>query len=107
MTNHRRPPRLIKARNAHVCVHCAYPIARGEEYIEQTGYWDGEAFRNRFHEECFEALRVDSNDDTFEFSPYSGEPPERLLRPAHPTSSPTPPASPDAQPRIEPGCTPT
>ena len=96
MTNHLRPPRLIKARNAHVCVHCAYPIARGEEYIEQTGYWDGEAFRNRFHEECFEALRADSRGGTFEFSPYSGEPPERLLRPAHPTSSPTPPASPDA-----------
>lgn len=50
-------------------------------------------FRNRFHEECFEALLADSHGGTFEFSPYSGEPPERLARQA---SSPTPPASPDA-----------
>lgn len=75
MANLIRPSVTRTARIAHRCICCGWPIFRGERYAEQTGYWDGKAFRNRFHAECFEDL-CDSGDG--EFSPYSGEPPARL-----------------------------
>lgn len=70
-----RPHMNRTARIEHRCISCGWPIARGEQYAEQTGYWEGKAFRNRFHAECFDDL-AESGDR--EFSPYSGEPPERL-----------------------------
>lgn len=75
MSGYFRPSVQRIARIPHRCISCGWPIARGEQYAEQTGYWDGLAFRNRFHAECFEDL---CNEGDGEFTPYSGEPPERL-----------------------------
>ena len=69
-----RPSVTRTARIEHRCICCGWPIARSENYVEQTGYWEGRAFRNRFHAECFDDLGEDGG----EFTPYSGEPPERL-----------------------------
>jgi len=71
-----RPSVSRKAAKEHLCISCGWRIKKGELYDEQTGYWDGKAFRNKFHAECFSAL---SEEGAFEFTPYSGEPPERLL----------------------------
>jgi hypothetical protein len=63
------------ARKEHRCQACHWQIAIGEHYMEQTGVWDGKAFRNRFHDECFYALSDDGDD---EFTPGSFDPPDRL-----------------------------
>jgi hypothetical protein len=67
------------ARKAHRCEACYHTIAVGEIYKEQTGVWDGSAFRNRYHAECFDELCADG---TEEFTPGSFEPPARLVEAA-------------------------
>jgi hypothetical protein len=74
MSNLIRPSVTRTARTPHRCIVCDWPIAAGEQYVEQAGYWEGRAFRNRFHAECFEAICEDGG----EFTPGAGEPPERL-----------------------------
>lgn len=61
-----------KAIKGHRCTYCGEDILKGELYQEQTGVWDGKAFRNKFHSECFDALCEDGEG---EFTPYSGERP--------------------------------
>ena len=68
-------PSYPVACKQHRCVFCYFPIATGEQYTQQTGFFEGHAFRNRFHKECWKAL---SDDGDFEFSPGSGDPPDRL-----------------------------
>ena len=75
MGDYFRPMTKLKARKQHRCECCYYPIATGEVHCMQTGYYEGDAFRNRFHVECWDALDEDGD---WEFSPGSGEPPERL-----------------------------
>lgn len=70
-----REPEWKKARKAHRCTYCGEGIQKGDEHQQQTGVWDGKAFRNRFHPECFEAL-CDSGDE--EFCPYSEERPRTV-----------------------------
>lgn len=51
----------------------------------QSGHWDGRAFRNRFHAECWTALIEDSEYRDFEFTPGELDPPARLVAaPPHP-----------------------
>ena len=76
MSNHLRPPRCLKARKEHICIYCGGPIPYGEQHIEQTGYWEGKAFRNRYHDECFENLINEYGVD--EFQPYTADYPERI-----------------------------
>lgn len=64
------------ARKRHRCIGCCTLIPRGEKYTQQSGFYDGKAYRNRFHNECFEAL---SEKREFEFCPGDCEPPERLF----------------------------
>jgi hypothetical protein len=71
-----RPGEAKTARKEHRCTFCFYGIVAGERHWEQTGIWEGKAFRNRFHVECWDELCDDNTDD--EFTPGSGEPPERL-----------------------------
>jgi hypothetical protein len=61
-----------KAIKTHRCHWCGEVIAEGEAHQEQTGVWDELAFRNRFHNECFEAL---CSDDEEEFTAFSQERP--------------------------------
>ena len=63
-----------KAAKDHRCIYCGEGIQKGEVYQEQTGVWDGAAFRNKFHAECFQAL---CSAGEGEFTPYSENRPER------------------------------
>lgn len=80
MSGFYRPAIQRVARIRHDCEACFGPIAVGEAYEEQTGIWEGKAFRNRFHFECFEALCEEGEG---EFSPGSYDPPERLKATSH------------------------
>lgn len=65
-----------KARKPHRCVWCYAGIPVGERYVQQTGFYEGKPYRNRYHHECWDALN-DSGEN--EFCPGEGEIPERLL----------------------------
>lgn len=82
MGTHLHDPTSPVARKAHKCIACLHPIAAGEKHVHQTGFFDGRAFRNRFHRECWDTLNEEGE---FEFSPGDLDPPERL--------TPTPPAA--------------
>lgn len=43
-----------RARKAHRCDECDFPIARGERHVRVTGICDGEPSSHRFHVECDE-----------------------------------------------------
>ena len=76
-----RPAEWRTAAKDHRCIYCGEAIAKGEIHQEQTGVWDGKAFRNKFHPECFAALCQDGEG---EFTAYSEE------RPRTPTQDTTP-----------------
>ena len=69
------PSTQPKARKIHRCVYCYAGIPVGEQYVQQTGFYDGRPFRNKFHQECWDILCEDAE---FEFTPGCGEPPDRL-----------------------------
>lgn len=75
MSDFANPSLLRVARKKHRCISCAYPIEVGETYSYQTGNYDGRWYANHMHIECFEDLFAEGEG---EFTPYSGEPPERL-----------------------------
>lgn len=78
MSDFFNPATTPKARKRHQCVCCYAGIPAGEQYVQQTGFYDGRPFRNKFHQECWDIL---CEDGEFEFTPGDGEPPERLLVP--------------------------
>jgi hypothetical protein len=49
-----RAPTQHTAMKPHQCVYCGEMIERADPYYAETGYYDGRAFRNRFHPECFD-----------------------------------------------------
>lgn len=75
MGDYFHPVTKPKARKAHQCIGCLTEIPKGEIHMHSTGFYDGRAFRNRFHVECWESLAEDGD---FEFIPGECEPPERL-----------------------------
>lgn len=75
MADFYRPPEYVKARKIHDCAACFHQIVPSENHVVQTGIYDGKAFRNRFHYECFDAL---CDDGEGEFMPGGFDPPERL-----------------------------
>lgn len=62
------------ARKKHKCTYCAGKIPVGVEYVVQTGAYEFEWFRNKYHNECWLAL-LDSEET--EFTPGEGEVPFR------------------------------
>lgn len=72
MSDFYRDAEWRKAAKEHRCTYCGEPVPKGEFYKEQTGVWDGKAFRNKFHSECFDALCEEGEE---EFCPYSNERP--------------------------------
>ncbi len=72
MSDFYHPHQNRKARKAYQCVYCAEPISAGDEYVHQTGVYDGAWYRNRTHPECFTDL-CDVGEG--EFTPYSNERP--------------------------------
>ena len=75
MSGLNRTPTHPTARVPHRCIACLHSIPAGEKYTQQEGYYEGRAYRNRYHTECFEALAVSGS---FEFSPGEISPPDRL-----------------------------
>lgn len=77
MGDYFRPQENRVARKEHRCIACAHPIPKGDTYVVQSGYYDGKAFRHKFHPECADELH-ESGDDVF----IAGEldPPERILK---------------------------
>jgi hypothetical protein len=78
MSDYFHPVTEPVARKAHQCAGCLTTIPIGEKHLHSTGFYDGSAFRNRFHRECWEAL---AEEGEFEFIPGECEPPERLKSP--------------------------
>lgn len=69
------PAKNVKAKIEHRCTNCCEPILVGDTYMKWTSV-DETWFTSKMHPECFE--------DTFkydnEYTPYSGERPERRVR---------------------------
>ena len=63
------------ARKPHICEGCCHKIPVGEKYVQQEGYYEGEAYRNRYHAECFDVLAASGD---FDFTPGCLNAPERL-----------------------------
>lgn len=79
MADHHRTPTHQKARKEHRCIYCGGPILVREQYVQQTGFFDGEPYRNRYHAECYDACAEEcAYYGEWEFSPYNGEYPERV-----------------------------
>jgi hypothetical protein len=45
------------ARKTHKCVWCAEKIEVGQQYHQQSGIFDREPFRCRYHNECYAAMQ--------------------------------------------------
>lgn len=75
-----RPATHPKARKQHRCDACHGPIAVGEQYSRQTGFFAGRAFCNKLHFECADALDDDARElgGAVEFTPGSYDVPERI-----------------------------
>jgi hypothetical protein len=82
MSDLHRAPTEQASRRVRRCIACFGPIAKGEVYKQQTGFFDGRAYRNHYHCECWDAL---SEEGTFEFAPGDLPWPERLT--AEPTGT--------------------
>lgn len=79
MADHHSTPTHPKARKEYRCIYCGGPILAGEQYVQQTGFFDGEPYRNRYHAECYDTCAEEcSYYGEWEFSPYNGEYPERV-----------------------------
>lgn len=81
MSDLHRTPTKPTARKPHVCIGCGAYIPKGEKYVQQEGFFEGEAYRNRYHYECWAKL---SSSGDFDFSAFSLEIPERLREGARP-----------------------
>jgi hypothetical protein len=63
-----------KARKPYRCVWCGEGIAKGDMHAVQSGNFDGEFQRNRWHPECFDGADWEDVQDGFTL--YSGERPK-------------------------------
>lgn len=79
MTDFHSTPTHPKARKEHCCIYCGGPILAGEQYTQQTGFFEGDPYRNRYHNECYETCADEySYYGEWEFSPFNGEYPARV-----------------------------
>ncbi len=75
MSDFHREPTTPKARKVHRCVACGARIQIGEKHTQQEGFFDGSAYRNRYHDECWNVM---IDDDIGEFVTGVIDPPARL-----------------------------
>lgn len=75
MSDYFRPKTCQASRKDRRCIACYGPIVKGEVYTQQTGIFDGRAFRNDFHNECYESL---AEEGEFEFCPGELDWPDRV-----------------------------
>jgi hypothetical protein len=76
MSDYHRDPTQPKARKRYRCIWCSGPIPAGEVHRHQTGIYDGSAYSNRYHDECWDVLRADGAFE--EFHPGDGDIPKRI-----------------------------
>lgn len=81
-----RPPTYPTAQKQHQCIACCGPILIGERYIQQTGYWESRAFRNRFHQECWDSI---CEEGELEFHPGELPVPDRIAAMLNSGATPT------------------
>jgi hypothetical protein len=77
MSDFHDTPTYPKARKQHRCAPCSHIIAVGEQYVQQTGFFEGKPYRTKYHQECWDML---SEEGIFEFTPGELDPPERLQK---------------------------
>ncbi len=70
-----------KGRKQYKCEACGYMISKGERHVQNEGFYEGESYRYRVHNECNDELFELSIAGEFEFSPFELDPPERLKEP--------------------------
>lgn len=75
MSDFHDTPTHPRARKPHRCAACCAQIPVGERHTQQSGFFEGRAYRNRYHNECWDEL---SESGTFEFVPGCLDPPARL-----------------------------
>lgn len=79
MADYHGPLAHPKAKKKHQCIYCGGPIPVGEKYVQQEGFFDGYPYRNRYHAECYKTCGDECAEyGDWEFTPYSGEVPERI-----------------------------
>lgn len=79
MADYQRDATHPVARKEHRCIFCGGPILRGEQYVQQEGFYDGSPYRNRYHSECYDdCVEIGRRWGECEFTPYQHEPPERI-----------------------------
>ena len=49
MSDHFFAPTTLRARKNHQCDWCGEIVTAGDLYTSQSGYYEGMAFRNKFH----------------------------------------------------------
>lgn len=80
MSDYHSTPTHPKARKEHRCIYCGGPIPTGEQYVQQTGFYDGAPYRNRYHAECYDDCANEcAYYNEWEFMPYSADYPPRVL----------------------------
>lgn len=72
MSDFYNPHECRTARKAHQCIYCAETINVGDEYVHQTGVYEGKWYTSKMHPECFEGM-CDGGEG--EYTPYSHERP--------------------------------
>ena len=79
MSDHHATPTHPVARKEHRCIYCGGPILVGEQYTQQTGFYESCPYRNRYHAECYESCADECNYyGEWEFLPYNADYPERV-----------------------------
>ena len=87
MSDYFSDPAHPVARKQHRCDGCWWIIPAGEKHVMQSGFYDGEAFRCRYHQECWDELcKLGPN---FEGAPGDIDPPARLRANAQPVRATT------------------
>ena len=79
MSDHHCEPTHPKARKEHRCIYCGGPILVGEQYVQQTGFYDGGPYRSRYHDECWTNCANECEHyGEWEFTPHSADYPPRV-----------------------------
>ena len=72
MSNFYNMHEVRTARKAYQCTYCGEPVGSGQQYVHQTGMYDGKWHVNKTHSECLQEM-CDASEG--EFTAYSNERP--------------------------------
>lgn len=79
MSDYHGEPTRPKARKEHRCIYCGGPILASEQYVHQTGFYEGEPYRSRYHNECWtDCAEEATHYGAWDFTPHSADYPPRV-----------------------------